>query len=859
MHQPRPYGLHAIGLAPTDKDNAFIGNVAVRITNLKELSGVNSLKMVYDLPDGGYVIVQDVGGNFRVITHKPTPSTEVYFDGLASSSIPMFYSGVITKPILFNPIEGVGIKFTEQTRRRLINYDNSVVLPDKVSELQRFKIGYHDNVQEFKPRDGSSQPFRSQYHQLKPTWYSGAMAEAVQIVGAYGKQSLDQLPNNEVERARFVLPPLVRKQVEDELKAVRLPGFTGTPNSEGQISYDYKFNKTNAISFDATNKPWLIQIDASGIWAMPLPIIPATATQAFRQYIEGVQDNEILAILDRFGAMPSGENFPSGEGFDAWRRAGVIIKVCSTSDFYSHISYSTACGWSLNTNGTEGYNTCYNYDDSDGIGYSLTYKLRLDLGSAEQYQGIPQVGLNLSDFKALKVAEYIGVLTSILTSGTSETNAILYKVRRVPFDDIYLRSQANSGDKDSDYWRNLELDPIANHVGRITQVYKGDFYHFTSFEFQPQLKLPEPLLGGCTSHDFLPSQRVEIGDRPNCDTIMFAYYNGNDLKVVKYFIDWRQFQKKTTGNFESNMYVGSWEQESHTGLATIQGYFYSSDIDDRDTVAPVITNSKLIGRDLGYDAVPYFAQDGLGFMCGTIWRNRYYTHEGITSVSTGRNITIGVVVPYFCRNALIVASKDTITNIEISESMKLNTMQDPNTYRYWTLDFVFAYTAMTIKNPKGSPTPKNGSPVWVEEYQYNPNNTNWFADNGSWISNLPANYTWLVHPNSNEWQVSGGGARPYVNEYSKSLPATGSQKGALKIDLDSQVKVLAKQTPYYWYFSGSPNMEGEVFYQDVSMIVFGESKYYSVSEAASSSRTWWGYTKLADHKSAHHFIGVINE
>ena len=62
-----------------------------------------------------------------------------------------------------------------------------------------------------------------------------------------------------------------------------------------------------------------------------------------------VGDQEILAILDRFGAMPSGESFPTISGaFEAWRRAGVIIKLCAADEFYTHTAYSTACGWSFN-------------------------------------------------------------------------------------------------------------------------------------------------------------------------------------------------------------------------------------------------------------------------------------------------------------------------------------------------------------------------------------------------------------------------------------------------------------------------------------------------------------------------------
>jgi len=57
----------------------------------------------------------------------------------------------------------------------------------------------------------------------------------------------------------------------------------------------------------------------------------------------------------------------------------VIIKLCDTGDFYDHIPYSSACGWSVNLNGTEGFNTCYDYDDN-GFAVGFAYKLRLRMG-----------------------------------------------------------------------------------------------------------------------------------------------------------------------------------------------------------------------------------------------------------------------------------------------------------------------------------------------------------------------------------------------------------------------------------------------------------------------------------------------
>ena len=152
----------------------------------------------------------------------------------------------------------------------------------------------------------------------------------------------------------------------EELYSVRLPGYSGIPSIDGEFQYNYKFNQTHGVTFDNSNKPWLTRISSSGIYAMPLPLIPATTTDAFREYVEHVGDQEILKILDRFGGMPSGESFPKGSGFESWRRAGAIIKVSDTNHFYSNIAYSMSCGWSFNLSGTEGFNTCYNYDE-DGI------------------------------------------------------------------------------------------------------------------------------------------------------------------------------------------------------------------------------------------------------------------------------------------------------------------------------------------------------------------------------------------------------------------------------------------------------------------------------------------------------------
>ena len=62
------------------------------------------------------------------------------------------------------------------------------------------------------------------------------------------------------------------------------------------------------------------------------------------------------------------------------------------------------------------------------------------------------------------------------------------------------------------------------------------------------------------------------------------------------------------------------------------------------------------------------------------------------------------------------------------------------------------------------------------------------------------------------------------------------------------------------YFLASPNDYGEVFYRDACKVVFGDSEYANISETNENNlRYKWGYSHLVEHKSAYHFIGVINE
>lgn len=131
---------------------------------------------------------------------------------------------------------------------------------------------------------------------------------------------------------------------------------------------------------------------------------------------------------------------------------------------------------------------------------------------------------------------------------------------------------------------------------------------------------------------------------------MFAYHVGDDLKVVKYFRDERKFTRRTEDNYDECMTVGSWERKEYVGLSGLEGHFYITDLDERETIAPTEITTTIVGVDKGYDTIPFFGFDAFFDMQGSIWRNKYFTHETKTQTSENKSIKIGLCVPYLCRD-----------------------------------------------------------------------------------------------------------------------------------------------------------------------------------------------------------------
>lgn len=821
-----------------------------RLVNIKTLSGLDSLKMTRALPSGGIATAIDMGGIVKVIVQLPeNPPPTDESDGLAKSYIPMPFSGVITKARVLEG-EPVEMDVTQQTRKRLAGYGEQLA-PGHLA-LHRFVIQYGPRFKELEPKTPTVFT-ETQYMRLRPTWYSGAMAEVVQIAGGFGRQDFDKLPDTPLERAKLTIPPKVQALIDKDLVNLRLAGFTGLPPKNGQTRFGYRHSECHGVSFDDAGKPWLLQVNARGVYAMPLPLVPATTTTHFRQWAQDeVKDDEILWMLDRFGGMPSGEGFPeTTAGFEAWRRAGVVIDVCRTADFYDHLAYSSACGWSFNASGSEAYNTCYDYDEGVGLAYGLTYKMVLHLGAAQFDGKLLQDWTREDPVEQQRLTDYLMPIYQLASADSAEGLAVKYKLRRIPASELLSRA-GRSADAEYAYWRDLEMPAIATHRGNVALTNRG-------WLLSSGIKFAEPMLPelGLLTVPDKPMEHWE-GPEPKRDTIVFAYHTGQELKVVKHFGEPREHTRVTEGNFEDEMIIGSWEQTEYVGSSRVIGSIYTTDIDERETIAPSEINTKLVGKDKGYGEI-YYTFHAFFSMSGTMSRRRYYSHDQAVKTTFDRSKRMAVSVPYFCRDAVIYGGEETAGSVRLEKRSDMYSLIDPYTYDIWTFDSGSHWTNGPTYPTKGY-FPKDGNPVWAERELLNPALVGGFTDTGPWLNPLQDVTPIVTYlEKGGGVTLSGGGAPPPFVTRKSDVLEEFDPKARLDFSIyDKPERVADKVSESY--FMSSPNNQGVFFYVDAVRNAAGESIYANLDERDSAGRRkHFGYCRLADHQSAHHFIGVINE
>lgn len=874
MHQPRPYGLLSVGAELTEDDAAAVELAARRLTNLKDVYGVPSMRMVRALPDGGYVITQDMGGTFRTITHKPKPESRPDLpEGVATLYVPMLFCGEAVRGIVGQG-KGVEIRFTKTTIKRLAGYqdDKNAQVPSQ-KELQRFRIEYSSKHKEFEPQNMPPTVTYTQYAQLRPTWFSGAMSSVVQLVSGYGRQDFENLPEDDpIEQARVVIPDKVLVRIGIELGNMRLPGYTGLPNEEGKVQYDYKFNSTNGVVFSPGGSPWLVRISNAGVYAMPLPMVPATTTKAFREWATDMQDDEVIEALDRFGGLPSGESIPdSSTSLQAWIRAGVIQKIADTKDFYDHDFYSTTSGWAFSDSGKEAANTCIEYR-SNGDVHCHAFMIAFQVSNLDGGGLLPESWKTGDSSKDFVISTYLSSLYDLMRDNDDKSRAIKYKLRRFSGAEILSRASVNN-DPSSElrYWDALEVEPIAPASASLVRIGSGQIPHMGISEF----KFPEPFLGGCVSLNTTPEKKPD-NPLPKCDTIVYVYYEGDKMKTIRYFYDDREFTAEVESDFEECMTVGNWTETTTLSSSKIMGSLYTSDFDSRKAAADRTRIVNIKGVDLGYTEYPRFHPNA-----GTIYyktldvkRRRYFGRTTNTQEISGYGISVFCCVPYFNRCASVYGSAEYFDRKTEVESARRHPVSDPNEYKAWVTG---GYPYSAAENGAESwmnypPTPKGVHLLIVEKHNYVANTEagrgcNSWADNGEWLQ-APGDLTSIFFNDYLWTELDDDDAlhhimiktprRPPFRAYTERKPdKRQDSKYETSMDiLNAPVKMSDREISYM-YFSRLPDENMNTLWVDGIKNCLGLASYASID--AVGGRKVIGKSIMASNKLSHHFIGVINE
>jgi len=875
-HSAKPHGAFQNGAPASEEDVGVAAHLLKRLQAVKTAGDLPSHKMVRDLPGGGQVIAQDMGGIVKTIITKPellpgpaeTPIEEIDY-GFAPLTIPMLYCGHVVEP---RPV-GTGkvkIKLTSMTQKRLVSYDPDKAGPAQI-EYRRFAIEYHDNHAGFRPEGDTGDVFHSQYAELFPGWWSGAMREVVQVALAYGKQPKgpddDEVPKE--ERDVLNVPGEYQERIEIEVGRQRLPGYKGRPPESGQISFRFDIQKTHGVSFGTDGKPWLIQVDRNGVFAMPLPVIPATTTEAFREWMEDKGDNELLHLIDRFGGVPSGEGFPETEElFEAWKKAGVIIKVCEHGGFYDDgmLTQWQSCGWAFSESGKEGFNTCYSYGE-DGVKVGHAFKLKLSLGAHKKERWtLPDFGgMGLPEEEALQLSRYLGGLYRALGTGP-ESRAVKFKLCNSEASDILGRASGD-GAADVDYWRNLECEPIAKHSGSISNVGSGKLYH--SIPLVPKIKYPVPFRGrgGCIQFNFEPSKKLDkdAWKKIKCDTIMLGYYIGEQLKVVKYFYDAEEIEPEAEqGDWEGCPWYGSRTYTYTYDPSVLMGNFYTTDFDEREVTSPSEMTSIETAWP-GEAGSPGMNNAPLLSCWFNIFRARNYHRMTEERGKTGYSSEIAVCVPWGNRSAgLHARSKSSIETWHSIGQFRTETLPDKYTYHAGSYLKYFRDIGLNWgKKPvegKG-----DGVPFLVDE-EYT-NIYPWSECSGageSWLA-VGQDVTFLnpdvVNPN-----VITSIEKPAGEPPAGEFPDAAGEKteGEVTYTLHySSESVVGKVGDDFTipYFELSPGEGGAVTKVVASGNYCGTSDYAAITEKVKTTdpNLSWGNSSLLTKGDIPRFIGVIHE
>jgi len=355
-------GDEATALTHVRAAKAFLG----RIQELRAKNGVSTFAGQYPVDENTYIYALTSGPiNIVQIVTAPAAVPLLANPAIEGTEYPFLggvvFNGIIKKGVL--PNTGVESKFLSTFAPTARTQTDMKLAEGKQNIALLATFPYITDLQ----RSARPEPY-SQYTMLKPTMFSGSMKFVVQLVMSYGKQKITMTTKDAT------------------------PAYISRVASKGfEVMYDYRFSRTHGIVFGSDGTPWLTEISlTNGVIIMPLPRFSYTMpkkdkngniTWPYYTQMEKQERTEIIAFLDLFGGLATGESFPTD--ISGGIAKGTIVQLLKPEDlqkFYDCTAYSSAMGWAFDRNGTQAHNTAYRFDEDSGVFLGLHYRIKLTIG-----------------------------------------------------------------------------------------------------------------------------------------------------------------------------------------------------------------------------------------------------------------------------------------------------------------------------------------------------------------------------------------------------------------------------------------------------------------------------------------------
>lgn len=615
------------------------------------------------LDDTSYGYGYILPGGLRVahVVTVPGVGPVEEFPNFTETKTPDFLSGYVGNGLVENAVpasddaEAIPAllrSFTPSTETARVHAEELTRLP-KVERLAVYPWVAFDTV-------GLGDMAFAQTQTLYATSYTGRMRKVVQALFGFGKQ-----PNGEGDVSIFdAIDPTFEETEGDDPAQTKYQIDVQTNGL--QVRYDYRFMRTHGITVAADGKLWVVEIGMNrGVIAMQLPLHENTTTDEFRDLVLEADRQEALVLLDEFGGFPTGEAFPNTpDSLDANIRAGRVLRLKTASDlaaFYSHTGYSSAMGWAFNDDGSEAHNTAWRFGD-EGVQRGVHYAISLRIGDF------------IEKTPPARQQDVIDIAAEVQSQRQEQYDAVVFKAGRLTDEQIdFAWGRPNMTPLQMfDAIDAIEMEPCAAASAGVSLCSEGKIYWPTPLG-QPQIKFPEPILGGLLSHDMRPSSIQST--KPFCDVVMHVFFSGMDLKYVKYYNDnsvWRAgWTWEGDDEFDIDYTpIGDFYRAYVYGPVVVPPGFYSTEFDPREElpaskfewfyhrrkVGP--TEPWAFSHAIAYPPSQYCEprpDTGQTATATTVYSTCWFTTDYDFHYATVRSIESAAVVPFYDREAYYFA------------------------------------------------------------------------------------------------------------------------------------------------------------------------------------------------------------